>query len=191
MCTSLAPVPSNPFLVWASFPSSNAVLLWDVRELQLLLTLPLSSSSICVPAIAWPWPLSAGSRDDDTLIAIGGDAGSTSAAGSDLPDPSSSLSSRARLRRSRAARRDPRLLCLLATGSRTGGGGGGSCGGSVRDVGAPTRTGCGLFGVCRAGSDGGEGALGRSSFISAIRLEAVARDEKLPRLCSEDFYSER
>ncbi|CAM9861859.1 unnamed protein product, partial [Laminaria digitata] len=161
VCTSLAPVPTNPFLVWASFPSSNAVLLWDVRELQLLFTLPLTSSSVCVPTMASLWPLTVRSRGEGPS--------------------SSSLSSPSQLRRPRGAQRDPRLLCLLATGSSGGDGfsGGGGRGGSGGD--APTRPGCGLFGVCRAGSDGGEGAVGCSSSISAIRLEAVAGDEESPR----------
>lgn len=64
--TSLAPVPTNPFLVWAAIPSSNAVLLWNVQELQLLFVLPLTASSICVPAAVLPLTLPIG---DDAAAA--------------------------------------------------------------------------------------------------------------------------
>ncbi|CAN0540092.1 unnamed protein product, partial [Ectocarpus sp. 12 AP-2014] len=47
--TSLAPVPSNPYLVCASAPLVNAVLVWNVLDLRPLFTLPITTVSVCVP----------------------------------------------------------------------------------------------------------------------------------------------
>ncbi|CAM9818617.1 unnamed protein product, partial [Choristocarpus tenellus] len=47
--TSLAPVSSNPLLVFAALPSSGLIILWDVPGMQLLCQLPLSASSLCSP----------------------------------------------------------------------------------------------------------------------------------------------
>lgn len=127
VCTSLAPVPGNPFLVWASIPLSNAVLLWDVRELQLLFTLPFSTHSICVPAGRLPLSLNASGNNNSASI-------------------ESSPSLPRRWRQSvdgQCAQLNPQLLCVLATGK-----------GDSGDGDDPGRSGCGLLGVCLEGADG-------------------------------------
>lgn len=140
--TSLAPVPSNLSLVWASLPSSNTVLLWDIRELQLLFTLPLEASSICVPAVVLPYSLVT-ARDD-------GHAGLDA------------LASPVRRRRT-AAERDSRLLCVLGAAGMN------DC--EVAYGCVDQREGCDLFGICCGETDTG-GAMGpQGCVVSALRLK--------------------
>lgn len=140
MFTSLAAVPTNTSLVWAALPCSNAVLLWDTEDLQLLFTLPLTASSICVPVAALPPSLAV--RDESQA--------------SDL------LASSVR-RRAMHSDRESRLLCMLATAGTSD-----RDGRSSGDASAGTN-GCELFGICCGWGDGGEtGATG--GVVSAFRL---------------------
>eukprot|EP00903_Cladosiphon_okamuranus_P008917 g8535.t2 len=185
VCTSLAPVPSNPFLVCASLPMANAVVLWNVRETERLFTLPLTTRSICIPAttaavqeamVLSPMYSNGGA---EALAA----AGAGAAAGGARPSASQSESSPGpppvRSKRPRpggvsptataptaaAARRpNPKLLCLLATGNRDG---------CVDTTKGPTRMGCGLFGIVCTGDDDGAGTHSCGQ-VSAIPLEAGA-----------------
>lgn len=130
--TSLAAVPDNPFLVWASLPLSNALLLWDVQELHLLFTLPLTAWTFCVPVVSLP-----------------------SEHGKDSPD------SRPRRLRSSSPetpqRRDPALLCVLATGDRVQG---------RSEHFTTAGLGCEFYGVYVEVDGGSQG-----SSISAVRLD--------------------
>lgn len=167
VCTSLAPVPTNTFLVCASLPSANAVLLWNVRDLEPLFTLPLTALSILIPvtntsltdamAASWPaYPTAAGNS---------GNGGATTAnrrsANSIRPGEAAAAAGR---------RPDPRLLCLLATGSRDGGSGGGdhSNRGATQET---ENTGWGIFGVFCTGDDDGAGKHS-CGVVTAVPLEA-------------------
>ncbi|CAM9490610.1 unnamed protein product [Ectocarpus sp. 4 AP-2014] len=147
--TSLAPVPSNPYLVCASAPLVNAVLVWNVLDLRPLFTLPITTVSVCVPLASAAAGNAAVARGVPMVAEAAAAAAAAEAA---------------------AAKPAPRMLCLLATGSRHAGGRSESGVSSTREK---SKVGCGLFGVYCGGGDGGAGkhSCGR---VSAIRLEADA-----------------
>ncbi|CBN76776.1 hypothetical protein Esi_0000_0608 [Ectocarpus siliculosus] len=147
--TSLAPVPSNPYLVCASAPLVNSVLVWNVLDLRPLFTLPITTVSVCVPLAA--------AAAGNAAVARG------------VPRVAEAAAAEAAAEAA-AAKPAPRMLCLLATGSRHAGG---SSEGGVSSTRETSKVGCGLFGVYCGGGDGGAGkhSCGR---VSAIRLEADA-----------------
>ena len=187
VCTSLAPVPSNPFLVCASLPSANAVVLWDVRETERLFTLPLTTLSICVPAIT------GAAREAMALSLLHSNGGATTAAATTAaaaaaagpcgysesesessPGPPSVGPERPRpgemstvIAVAAARRRGPQLLCLLATGNRHG---------CVDAAKKERKAGCRLFGIVCVGDGDGAGAHSCDK-VSAIPLEAGTETE--------------
>lgn len=144
---SLATVPTNTSLVWATLPSSNAVLLWDTAELQLLFTLPLTAASICVPLTALPRSLSVCVEEESQ--------------GSDAPVTTVR-------RRTTDVKRESRLLCVLAAaGARylTNG----CCDISDESRAAETN-GCELFGICCGWDEASETETSTGCVVSAFRL---------------------
>eukprot|EP00752_Nemacystus_decipiens_P007246 g6487.t1 len=193
VCTSLAPVPSNPFLVCASLPSANAVVLWNVRETERLFTLPLTALSICVLAAT------DAARDAMTMSPLYAGGGATTApaaapaapaagpcASSEFeaepspglppsvgskrsrPDGTSAASAPATVAHAAARRPEPQLLCLLATG--------GMGDGRIEASRESRRTGCRLFGIVCVGDGDGAGAH-TCGKVSAIPLDAGADEE--------------
>lgn len=167
MCTSLAPVPTNTFLVCASLPSVNAVVLWNVRDLEPLFTLPLTALSILIPVTSTSITdaMAASSPSYPTAASNCRNGGAATA------KRNSTSSSRPEEATAAAARRpDPRLLCLLATGSRDVGSGDrdDSNRGATQEANPAV---CGLFGVFCTGDDDGAGKHS-CGIITAVPLEA-------------------